>query len=83
MPIKLEQNQVDELMELTKDEGNSFTVDLEKQKINAGNKSYDFDVDAFRKKCLIEGLDDIGLTLKKDDKISEFEASYKEKVSWL
>ena len=56
---------------------------LENQEIKAGNKSYKFDVDAFRKNCLIEGLDDIGLTLKKDAKISEFEENYKKKVSWL
>ncbi len=83
LPIKLDKNQVDELIELAKDESNSFTVDLENQKISAGNKSYDFDVDAFRKNCLIEGLDDIGLTLQKDDKISEFESKYKQEVSWL
>lgn len=83
LPIKLDKNQVDELIDLAKDEGNSFTIDLENQKISAGNKSYDFDVDAFRKNCLIEGLDDIGLTLQKDSKISEFEEKYKQEVSWL
>lgn len=83
LPIILPRDKIDDLVDLSKDEGNSFTIDLENQEIRAGNKSYDFDVDQFRKKCLIEGLDDIGLTLKKDDKISEFETAYKKKVSWL
>jgi 3-isopropylmalate/(R)-2-methylmalate dehydratase small subunit len=83
LPIQLEKNQVDELMEFAQDEENSFTIDLENQEIKAGNKSYDFNVDPFRKNCLIEGLDDIGLTLKKDSKISSFEESYKKEVSWL
>ena len=83
LPIKLPRDQVDELLEAAEDEENSFTVNLEKQQITAGNKEYQFDVDPFRKNCLIEGLDDIGLTLQKDDKISSFEKSYKEEVSWL
>ncbi len=83
LPIKLEKEQIDELMEVAKDEDNSFVIDLENQEINAKGKSYKFDVDAFRKNCLIEGLDDIGLTLKKDAKITEFEENYKKKVSWL
>ncbi len=83
LPIKLPRDQVDELLTVAEDEGNSFTVNLEKQQITAGNKEYQFEVDSFRKNCLIEGLDDIGLTLQKDDKISSFEKSYKEEVSWL
>lgn len=83
LPIVLPSNEVDDLMELAKDEENSVTVDLLNQEIRAGNKTYNFDVDQFRKNCLIEGLDDIGLTLKKDDKISAFEDGYKKKVSWL
>ena len=83
LPIKLPRDQVDELLAAAEDEENSFTVNLEKQQIAAGNKEYQFDVDPFRKNCLIEGLDDIGLTLQKDDKISSFEKSYKEEVSWL
>lgn len=83
LPLKLSQTEVDELMEFAKDEANNFTIDLENQEVRAGNKIYKFEVDAFRKKCLIEGLDDIGITLQKDDKISDFESSYHKKVNWL
>lgn len=83
LPIKLSANEVDELLEFAQDESNNFTIDLEKQQVRAGNKIYEFDVDQFRKKCLIEGLDDIGITLQDEDKISNFEGDYHKKVSWL
>lgn len=83
LPLTLPQEQVSELMEFAKDENNSVTVDLLKQEVRAGNKIYKFQIDEFRKHCLIEGLDDIGLTLKKEDKIRAFEESNKQKLSWL
>ncbi len=83
LPIELPRDQVDELIEAAQGEGNSFTVNLEQQKITTDNNEYEFEVDPFRKNCLIEGLDDIGLTLQKDESISNFEKSYKEAVSWL
>ena len=61
-----------------------FKVDLENQTITRGNKiSFDFDVDAHRKHCLINGLDDIGLTLEKKNFIQDYEAKDEEKRSWL
>lgn len=83
LPIKLPENQVDELMSLASDPNNNFNIDLPKQEIRAGNKTYKFDIDAFRKHCLIEGLDDIGLTMKKEGKISIFETENRKKLSWL
>lgn len=83
LPITLPLEQVNELIEFAKDESNSITIDLPKQEVRAGNKVYKFQVDEFRKNCLIEGLDDIGLTLKKEDKIAAFEQKNKEKLSWL
>ncbi len=83
LPLVLPSQEVEELINFAKDDQNSFSVDLEKQEVSAGNKIYKFKIDDFRKTCLIEGLDDIGLTLKKDDKISAFEGKYKNKVSWL
>lgn len=83
LPIVLPNKQVEELLEFAKEENNSFTIDLEKQEVRAANKTYQFEVDAFRKHCLLEGLDDIGLTLQKSDKISQFEAKNKQVTPWL
>ena len=58
-------------------------IDLENQKIVRKNgEQLDFEVDEFKKYCLLNGLDDIGLTLKSADKISSFEKEYSEKFSW-
>ena len=58
-------------------------IDLENQKIIRSNgDQLKFEVDEFKKYCLINGLDDIGLTLKNSDKIKEFEKDYSDKFSW-
>ena len=58
-------------------------IDLENQKIVRNNgDQLDFEVDEFKKYCLLNGLDDIGLTLKNADKISSFEKEYSDKFSW-
>lgn len=73
LPIILSQKEVEELLEYAKNKNNNFSINLEKQELSANNKSYKFEIDKFRKQCLIEGLDDIGLTLKKEEKIYEYE----------
>jgi 3-isopropylmalate/(R)-2-methylmalate dehydratase small subunit len=83
LPIRLSSKEVEELLEFAKTEDNNFSVDLENQKISAGNKEYNFEVDPFRKHCLLNGLDDIGLTLQKESKISEFESKNKNITPWL
>ncbi len=84
LPIVLPQNQVEELMKLAEKEPDAgFTVDLLNQKITAGNKVYNFDVDPFRKHCLMNGLDDIGLTMEKAAKIDGFEKKQKSELNWL
>ncbi len=83
LPLVLESADVDELMELAQNPDNYVNVDLPKQEVRAGNKVYKFKIDGFRKTCLLEGLDDIGLTLKKEEKISIFEAQNQQKLSWL
>lgn len=83
LPLVLPSDQVDELMELAQNPDNHINVDLPKQEVRAGNKIYKFEIDGFRKTCLLEGLDDIGLTLKKEEKISIFEAQNQQKLSWL
>ena len=58
-------------------------IDLENQKIIRNNEDQvDFEVDEFKKYCLLNGLDDIGLTLQKSDKILAFEKKYSDKFSW-
>ena len=60
-----------------------LTIDLENQIILRSNKdSIQFEVDDFKKYCLLNGLDDIGLTLENFEKISEFEKNYTDKFSW-
>ena len=59
-------------------------VDLEKQTVKRGNKfSFSFEIDPFRKRCLLNGLDDIGLTLEKDSKIATFEQKRTADKPWL
>jgi len=83
LPITLPHDQVEELLEFAKSKDNKVIVDLPKQEVRAGNKIYSFEVDPFRKHCLIEGLDDIGLTLQKSSKILDFENNNKQITPWL
>ena len=83
LPIRLDQEKVNILMTEAKNK-NQLTINLDEQKIILADENViDFDVDPFRKKCLIEGLDDIGLTLQKKDKISKYEESIKSSQPWI
>jgi 3-isopropylmalate/(R)-2-methylmalate dehydratase small subunit len=83
--IKLPQATVDKLMADAEKGANArLTVDLERQVIvRPDGEEVHFDIDAFRKHCLLNGLDDIGLTLQKADRISDFEAKRKATQPWL
>ena len=71
------------LLDADSEKTSHMEIDLESQKIIRSNgDQIDFDVDEFKKYCLINGLDDIGLTLKNSDKIIEFEKDYSDKFSW-
>jgi 3-isopropylmalate/(R)-2-methylmalate dehydratase small subunit len=85
LPIKLPQEDVDKLMEDAERGANAtITVDLEAQTITGPDGgTISFELDPFKKKCLLEGLDDIGLTMKKDDAISKFEDGKKASEPWL
>lgn len=83
LPIKLDQNTVDELMSFANSSDNQITIDLESQEVRAQNKVHKFEVDQFRKHCLLNGLDDIALTLQKSNSIAEFEANNKKLTPWL
>ena len=83
LPIKLDQTKVDLLMKEA-EEKNEITVNLEKQIIiYQDDKTIKFAIDAFRKKCLIEGLDDIGLTLQKNNKIDVHEEKIHNLQPWI
>ncbi|MFZ9180556.1 MAG: 3-isopropylmalate dehydratase small subunit [Rickettsiales bacterium] len=83
LPITLPHNEVDEILKYSQDKNNIAEVDLPNQTILANNKIYKFNIDAFKKHCLIEGLDDIGLTLQKNDKIASFEENNRKITPWL
>ena len=71
------------LLDADSERTSHMKIDLENQKIIRRNgDQLDFEVDEFKKYCLINGLDDIGLTLKNSDKIAEFEKDYSDKFSW-
>ena len=82
LPIKIEEQAVVELSEYSKRK-EEIEIDLENQEIKYGNKIKKFEVDSFKKKCLIEGLDDIALSLEKISQIDNFEKNIKENSPWL
>ena len=85
LPITLPEDQVEALMgDARRGENAVFTVDLETQEISRPDDGVvHFDVDPFRKHCLINGLDEIALTLEKTDAIASFEAGHRERQPWL
>ncbi len=85
LPIVLDESIVDELFnEVAATEGYELTIDLENQQIVKPNgDAIPFEVDAFRKHCLLNGLDDIGLTLQDADDIKAYETKRKESSPWL
>jgi len=84
LPLCLPRAQVETLLEDAAEPGTSITVDLVNQKVIRPNgDEYSFEIDEFRKHCLVNGLDKIGLTLEKTDEISVFEKTRSEKFPWL
>ena len=82
LPVKIDEQSVLELAEYSKRK-EEIDVNLENQEIKFGNKSIKFDVDAFKKKCLIEGLDDIALSMEKISQIDNFEKKLIKDKPWL
>jgi 3-isopropylmalate/(R)-2-methylmalate dehydratase small subunit len=82
LPVVLPQAQVDVLLKIA-EAGQPITVDLPSQTVSAGDQSFAFEVDAFRKHCLINGLDDIGLTLEHEKNITTFEQKQNAALPWL
>ena len=74
LPVTLSDEQVDEMFKLVQAQpGITFEVDLQAEVVKAGDKSYSFKIDAFRRHCMLNGLDSIGLTLQHEDAISTYE----------
>jgi len=82
LPIKIDDKVVLELAEYSKRK-EEIEINLEKQEIKYGNKAIKFEVDAFKKKCLIEGLDDIALSMEKISQIDNFEKKLIKDKPWL
>ena len=82
LPIILEEDKIKELSEYSKRK-EEISVDLKKEKIIFGNSEIKFEIDPFKKKCLLEGLDDIALSLEKEKKIFSFEKNLKNTKPWI
>ncbi len=82
LPIILDEDKIKELSEYA-NRKEEISVDLNEEKIIYGNNEVTFEVDKFKKKCLLEGLDDIALSLKKSDKIENFEKNLKNQKPWI
>ena len=82
LPIVLDEKKLEELIEYSKRKEN-IEVNLSKQEIIFGNKIINFEIDSFKKNCLLNGLDDIAMSLEKDDKISSYEDKIKKNKPWL
>jgi 3-isopropylmalate/(R)-2-methylmalate dehydratase small subunit len=85
LPIVLEENSVDVLFqEVFSEPGYLLEVDLEKQTVTRpDDRRYPFEVESFRKYCLLNGFDDIDLTLKREDEIAAFESQRRRSMPWL
>ena len=82
LPITITEEEIKEISDYSKRKVEIF-INLPDQKIVFGNKDIKFEIDEFKKKCLIEGLDDIALSLEKSDKITDYENKLKLNKPWI
>ena len=82
LPITISEDQIKEISEYS-NRKEEISVNLPEQTIRFGNKEIKFEIDQFKKKCLIEGLDDIALSLEKSEKIVSYENKIKEAKPWI
>ena len=82
LPIILDEEKIKELSEYS-NRKEEILVDLKDQKISYGNNEINFEIDPFKKKCLLEGLDDIALSLKKSHQMDAFEKNLKKDKPWI
>ena len=82
LPIVLDEEKIKEISQYS-ERKEEIEIDLDSQKIIFGNNEIKFQIDSFKKKCLLEGLDDIALSLEKTDKIISFEKNLKNSKPWI
>ena len=82
LPIILDEKKIEELIQYSKRKEN-IEINLTEQQIMFGNKRINFEIDPFKKKCLLNGLDDIALSLEQSEKISSYENKLKKNKSWI
>ena len=82
LPIVVNKKQIQELIKYSSRKEN-IEINLEEQKIFYGNNQIKFEIDSFKKKCLLNGLDDIALSLEKSDKISFYEKEIEKNKPWI
>ena len=82
LPIVLEEKKIQQIVEYSERKEN-VEINLEEQEIRFGNNKIKFEIESFRKKCLLEGLDDIALSLEKSKKIDKYEDSLKKIKPWI
>ena len=82
LPIVLDEKKIEELIEYSERKEN-IEINLELQKVLFGNKEITFEIDSFKKNCLINGLDDIAMSLEKSEKISSYESKLKKNKPWI
>ena len=82
LPIILDEKKIEELIQYSERKQN-IEVNLKEQEITFGNKRIKFEIDSFKKKCLLDGLDDISISLEKLEKISSYENKMKSNKPWI
>ena len=82
LPIVLDEKKIEELIQYSKRKEN-IEINLTEQQIMFGNKRIKFEIDPFKKKCLLNGLDDIALSLEQSEKISSYENKLKKNKPWI
>ena len=82
LPIILDEKKIEELVQYAKRKEN-IEINLNEQQIMFGNKRIKFEIDSFRKECLLNGSDDIALSLKQSEKISSYENKIKQNKPWI
>jgi len=82
LPVVLDEKKIEQLIQYSKRKEN-IEINLTEQQIIFGNTRIKFEIDSFKKKCLLNGLDDIALSLEKTDKISSYENKLVKNKPWL
>ena len=82
LPIILDEKKIEELIQYS-ERKESIEINLTEQEIIFGNKRIKFEIDPFKRKCLLEGLDDIAISLEKLEKISFYESKFKKNKPWV